>query len=163
MSELTDVNYSLTAELQQEKYKVHELEETIELLRKPQSDYNHDTFMNTEQMDDSTKAAVQQIVKRDLFPKKKFCEPHELCLILETTRTTISSLIMDKLSIVSSRRSRFWNTYKNIVHQTIIQTRSSRIGQIRKLYMQKFQDGKGKIIPYLLIIISFSIYKSICL
>jgi len=140
VSELTDTNSSLVTELLEEKSRVTMLTAEVEELRQYKQHFNDVTCTNAEPMSDTTKSTLQQIVKNDLFPKKKFCEPHELLLQIDTERNTISSFIMDRLNIPPERRLKFWNTYKSTVHSTIIQTRSSRIGQIRTKYIELVQN-----------------------
>lgn len=151
VSELTDTNSSLVTELLEEKSRVTVLTAEVEELRQYKQHYNDGTCTNAETIEDSTKATVQQIVKRDLFPKKKFCEPHELLLQIDTDRNTISSFIMDRLNISQDRRLKFWNAYKSIVHTTIIQTRSSRIGQLRKKYIELVENQSCEFMELLLI------------
>lgn len=69
---MTGTNASLVTELAQEKLKVNELSSKVQELEQ------YTTSTNLEQIDDSIKANIQQIVKRDLFPMKKLCRPHEL-------------------------------------------------------------------------------------
>lgn len=50
---------------------------------------------------------------------------------------------MDKLNINAERQVPFWNTYKYVVHNAIMSTRSSRIGQIKNMFIEKCQIQNG--------------------
>jgi hypothetical protein len=143
VSDLTVSNASLTTKLQETTDKVQFLQAQLEQI---QSDNTNGTSTYTEQIQESTKGYVQQIVKRDLFPRKKFCEPHELIYQMNSEKTTIASFVMKKLNIPIKRRCRFWNAYKSTVHNEIIQARSSRIGQIRKVFMKEINKRNGKFV-----------------
>ena len=143
MSDLTDTNASLTTKLQEEKSKVQYLQAQLEQIK---SNNTNGTSTHTEPIQESIKSVVQQIVKRDLFPRKKFCEPHELIYQIHSDKTTIASFVMTKLYISSERRCQFWNTYKSTVHNEIIQARSSRIGQIRRVFMDETKKRNGKLV-----------------
>ena len=138
MSDLTDTNASLTTKLQEEKSKVQYLQAQLEQIK---SNNTHGTSTHTEPIQASIKFIVQLIVKRDLFPRKKLCEPRELMYQIHSKKTTIASFVMKKLNIIPERRCQFWNTYKGTAHNEIIQARSSQIGQIRRVFMKETKRG----------------------
>ena len=143
VSDLTDTNASLTTKLQEEKSKVQYLQAQLEQIK---SNNTNGTSTHTEPIQASIKCIFQQIVKRDLFPRKKFCEPHELMYQIHSEKTTIASFVMKKLNINPERHCQFWNTYKSTVHNEIIQARSSRIGQIRRVFMDETKKRNGKLV-----------------
>ena len=49
---------------------------------------------------------------------------------------------MSKLNIGNDRMISFWNTYKCFVHKQIMETRSSRIMQVKKAFMKYINEYK---------------------
>ena len=140
VSDMTEATTnSLLIELADERTKVNDLEGQLQEYEKI---YGESTCPNAERVDESIKNSVEQVVKKDLFPRKKFLQPIELHQMDKKTNT-IASFIMDKLHIETKRRQSFWNGYKSIVHESLITTRTSRIGQLRRMYMKECKQIYG--------------------
>ena len=135
LSELTDTNSTLVSELNEQGSKTIQLTKQVEKLVKC-NNYIGNPNEHSEEIDAITKSSVQRIVKDQLFPLKKFIEDHELFLQHDRTKMAISTLVLAKLNIGNERMARFWNTYKGLVHKQLMETRSSRIMQVKKAFIK---------------------------
>ena len=144
MSDITDTNASLITELNESKSKLLVLEKQIDDLQ-TYSNCNGGSNDHIEEIDSFTRTSIKTIVKQQLFPRKKFISQKELSFQHDNKcKVAISSFILDKLRVPIERRFRFWNTYKVIVHSQILETRSNRIHNIKKKFIQMVKDVQRK-------------------